>query len=135
MTILEAYEALCREVGWYRDGIVTKSFPGLDGMERMRGIMQTLREHPLTETAGLKVLRVRDYQTGLCRDTETGEESPTGLPRSNVLYYELKGDAWCCIRPSGTEPKIKIYFGVRGAAEEEAAALERRMREELSQLI
>ncbi len=135
MTIIEAYEALCREVGWYRDGIVTKSFPGLDGMERMRGIMQTLREHPLTETAGLKVLRVRDYQTGLCRDTETGEESPTGLPRSNVLYYELKGDAWCCIRPSGTEPKIKIYFGVRGAAEEEAAALERRMREELSQLI
>ncbi len=60
------------------------------------------------------MLRVRDYQEDKVTDMETGQESPTGLPASNVLYYELENNAWCCVRPSGTEPKIKYYFGVKG---------------------
>ena len=70
--------------------------------------------------AGCKVLSVRDYETDKIRNLVTGEETGTGLPKSNVLYYELEGDAWLCVRPSGTEPKIKFYYGIVGTSLEDA---------------
>ena len=76
--------------------------------------MSTLREEPLKEIAGYQVLKIRDYQKDTILDLVTGAETDTGLPKSNVLYYELTDDAWLCVRPSGTEPKIKFSIGVRG---------------------
>ena len=64
---------------------------------------------------------VRDYKTGVIKNIASGEEAPTGLPASNVLYYELTDDAWVCVRPSGTEPKVKFYLGVKGTSLEDAA--------------
>ena len=73
------------------------------------------RQNPADEIGGYKVLKVRDYLNDTCVDKSTGKVTGTGLPKSNVLYYELEDNAWCCVRPSGTEPKIKFYFGVKGS--------------------
>ena len=90
-------------------------------------IMREMRENPKERLGGFETLAVRDYKKGVRVDKKTGEETKTGLPSSNVLYFELSGNAWCCVRPSGTEPKIKFYFGVKGAsltdAEEKLTAL------------
>ena len=69
---------------------------------------------------GFKVIKMRDYLNNEVKDMTTGEKTPTGLPKSNVLYYELENNAWCCVRPSGTEPKIKFYYGVKGENIEDA---------------
>ena len=89
--------------------------------------MNTLRENAPKEIGGLKVLAARDYKTDTIQDFESGKTMPTGLPKSNVLYYELENDAWVCVRPSGTEPKVKFYIGVKGTsmadADEKSASL------------
>ena len=82
--------------------------------------MSGFRNNVPTEFAGYKVLRVRDYLAEIITDLETKEVIPSGLPKSNVLYYELTEDAWFAIRPSGTEPKIKFYFGVKGSNKADA---------------
>ena len=82
--------------------------------------MDKLRRNPPKAFGALKVLKFRDYQTDRIVDMETGEETATGLPKSNVLYFELPDEAWCCARPSGTEPKIKFYMGVKGSSLEDA---------------
>ena len=74
--------------------------------------MEKLRNNPPTELAGLKVLEFRDYQENIIKNIATGETKETGLPKSNVLYFDLENSSWCCVRPSGTEPKIKFYCGV-----------------------
>ncbi len=135
MDLNEALEALYRELGYYRDMVISKSFSGLEGLEKMAEIMEELRRKPFASLAGLKVLALRDYKTGFRRDLVSGESAPVDLPVSNVLYFELEGDAWCCVRPSGTEPKIKLYCGVRGRTAAEAEALENKMKEELTELL
>ena len=94
---------------------------GTDGQERIAQIMRSLRENPPEEVAGLKVLAVRDYLTGT--RTEGGKPEPVDFPESNALYYELEGSAWTAIRPSGTEPKVKLYVGIREESEPAARAL------------
>jgi phosphoglucomutase len=84
--------------------------------------MDGLRENPPMEFGKYKVTATRDYQLDVIKDIKTGETKPTGIPKSNVLYYELTDDAWLCVRPSGTEPKIKLYFGVVGESLEDADA-------------
>ena len=84
--------------------------------EKIQEIMTTLRQNPPAEFAGHKVTAVRDYKLDEITDLATGEKKPTGLPNSNVLYYELTDDAWVCVRPSGTEPKVKFYYGVKGTS-------------------
>ena len=81
------------------------------------------------------MLKVRDYTTGITKELATGEETPTGLPESNVLYFDLTNDSWCCARPSGTEPKIKFYMGVKGSSLEDAAAKNAKLTEELKAVI
>jgi len=76
--------------------------------------MDTIRKNPLKKLGDYSIKRIRDYSTGKIVDIKTGKETETDLPTSNVLYYELNDDAWCCVRPSGTEPKIKFYMGVKG---------------------
>ena len=84
--------------------------------------MNTLRSNAPKEIGGYQVTAVRDYKADTIRDTATGAVKPTGLPSSNVLYYELTDDAWVCVRPSGTEPKVKFYIGVKGTSLEDADA-------------
>ena len=86
----------------------------------MKELLESIRCNPPKEMGGYKVTKVRDYQTGKIVDTNTGKESKTGLPKSNVLYYDLEDDAWCCVRPSGTEPKVKFYMGVKGNSIEDS---------------
>ena len=82
--------------------------------------METIRNNPPKELGGYKVTKVRDYQKGTILDVKTGNETETGLPTSNVLYYDLEDSAWCCVRPSGTEPKVKFYMGVKGKSIEDS---------------
>ena len=93
---------------------------GQEGACRIRQRMEDLRTRPPVSLGGMPVRAFRDYQADVRKDLVTGKEEKTGLPTSNVLYYELEDHAWCCVRPSGTEPKIKYYFGVKGNSLEDA---------------
>lgn len=116
MTLWDAMLALYEKYGFYREGLETKTLKGVDGAAQIARLMADARSNPPRELGGCKVLAVRDYKEDTRRDMETGEVTKTGLPSSNVLYYELSDNAWCCMRPSGTEPKIKYYFGVCGSS-------------------
>lgn len=120
MTLWDAMMDMYERYGYYREGLKTLTLKGIDGAEKIRRMMKEQRENPPKELGGLKVLAVRDYQADTRKDIMTGEVTATGLPASDVLYYELSDDAWCCVRPSGTEPKIKYYFGVKGNSLEDS---------------
>ena len=120
LTLPEAMDELYARLGWFEEGQKSLSFTGADGAERMKARMQELREHAPERLGSVRVLAVRDYLSGVRRDALTGEEQPLALPKSNVLYFELEGGGWCCIRPSGTEPKMKLYFGAKGNSPEAA---------------
>ena len=116
MTLWDAMLALYERVGYYKDGVQSVTMKGIEGLQKIQEIMTTLRQNPPAEFAGHKVTAVRDYKLDEITDLATGEKKPTGLPNSNVLYYELTDDAWVCVRPSGTEPKVKFYYGVKGTS-------------------
>ncbi len=122
--MVEIYE----KYGYVRDGVTSIEMKGLDGLAKIRAVMEDLRKNVPETLGGEKVLRVRDYEAGTILDTATKETCPTGLPKSDVLYYELGGDAWVCVRPSGTEPKVKFYYGVSGRDEADASAREENMK-------
>ena len=105
--------------GYYREGQVSIVLKGADGAEEIKNKMAKMRSNPPTELAGLNVLEVRDYQEHVIKKAD-GEVYETDLPTSNVLYYELSNNSWCCVRPSGTEPKIKFYMGVKGLTMQDA---------------
>ena len=113
--------AMYETYGYYKEGLATLTRKGIDGAKQIQDMMSQARSNPPKTLGGLKVLAVRDYKEDIRKDLVTGETAPTGLPSSNVLYYELENNAWCCVRPSGTEPKIKYYFGVKGNSLEDAA--------------
>ena len=107
--------------------------PVKDGLTRMKEIMKELRENPPTEIGGMKVTAVRDYLKGV--RTANGESKPTGLPTSDVLYFELEGGCWVCVRPSGTEPKIKLYVNSNAKDKAEAVRLNETLREASEKLM
>ena len=115
-TLWDAMIDMYEEFGYYKDAIQAVTMKGIEGLQKIQEIMTTLRQNPPAEFAGHKVTAVRDYKLDEITDLATGEKKPTGLPNSNVLYYELTDDAWVCVRPSGTEPKVKFYYGVKGTA-------------------
>lgn len=121
MTLWDAMLSMYEKYGYYREGLETMTLKGMDGAEQIQRMMSEARENPPRELAGKKVLALRDYQRDLRTDMITGDTAPTGLPTSNVLYYEQEEDGWCCVRPSGTEPKIKFYFGVKGTSLKDSA--------------
>ncbi len=102
--------------GYYREGIHTVTLKGIDGAEQIKGIMEKIRNNPPKEFGELKVKEFRDYDKDTTLDITTGNKGSTGLPKSNVLYFDLENNSWCCVRPSGTEPKIKYYMGVKGTS-------------------
>ena len=115
-TLWDAMIDMYEEFGYYKDAIQAVPMKGIEGLQKIQEIMTTLRQNPPAEFAGHKVTAVRDYKLDEITDLATGEKKPTGLPNSNVLYYELTDDAWVCVRPSGTEPKVKFYYGVKGTS-------------------
>ena len=128
-TLWDAMIDMYEKYGYYKEGLATVTLKGIDGAEQIQNMMKAFRENPPKELAGYKVMAVRDYKADTRLDLTSGQVESTGLPTSNVLYYELSENAWCCVRPSGTEPKIKFYYGVKGTsledAEEKLEALKR----------
>ncbi len=120
MTLWDQMVKMYEEYGFYKEGMHTITLKGVDGSKQIQAIMDKLRANPPKNFGDLKVLKLRDYEKDVVTDLATGAASPTGLPKSNVLYFDLDNDSWCCARPSGTEPKIKFYMGVKGNSLEDA---------------
>ena len=121
MNLWDAMVDMYERYGYYKDDIKSISLSGIEGLAKIQSILETLRQNPPAEIGGYKVVSRRDYKKDEIVDLVTGETKPTGLPSSNVLYYDMTDDAWLCVRPSGTEPKIKFYFGVKGTSLEDAS--------------
>ena len=119
-TLWDAMVDMYEKYGYYREGLATLTLKGIDGAAQIQSMMNEMRNNPKAKIGGFDVLAVRDYKADTRKDMKTGEVISTGLPESNVLYYELSDNAWCCVRPSGTEPKIKFYFGVKGSSLQDA---------------
>ena len=130
-TLWDRMQELYQEYGYYREDTVNLTYPGQEGAAKIASILESLRANPLQTVGPCKVLKIRDYLKHTVLDLATGTVTPTDLPESNVLYYELENDAWMCVRPSGTEPKVKFYLGVKGASAEEADALLKTLKEHL----
>ena len=130
-TLWDAMLDMYEKYGYYREGLETKTLKGIDGAAQIQSMMSEYRTNPPKELGGHQVLAVRDYKEDTRKDLVTGEVTKTGLPTSNVLYYELSDNAWCCVRPSGTEPKIKYYFGVKGTSLADADAKLAALKEDL----
>ncbi|MCR4755325.1 MAG: phospho-sugar mutase [Lachnospiraceae bacterium] len=120
LTLWDQMVKMYEEYGFYKEDMYTITLKGVDGSKQIQEIMDKLRANPPKNFGDLKVLKLRDYEKDIVTDLATGATSPTGLPKSNVLYFELDNDSWCCARPSGTEPKIKFYMGVKGNSLEDA---------------
>ena len=122
MTLWDAMVAMYEKYGYYKDAVKSIGLSGIEGLAKIQSIMETLRNNTPKEVGGYKVVSARDYKLDTIKDMASGEVKPTGLPSSNVLYYDLNDGAWICVRPSGTEPKIKFYYGIKGSSMEDADA-------------
>lgn len=122
ISLYQGIQALYEKYGFFKEGVTSASFSGLEAKAKMNSIMEGLRNDP-PEKLGLKVERIRDYSTGKILNVNDGSTGETGLPESNVLFYDLEGGCSLIIRPSGTEPKIKLYVMTRGQSEKEAQEL------------
>jgi phosphoglucomutase len=132
ISLYEQMENIFKKYGYYQEETVAITLKGIEGMEKIKSIMENYRKNPPKTAGGYEILKIRDYEADTITDLKTGEVKPTNLPKSNVLYYEMSEDAWCAIRPSGTEPKIKFYFGVKGESKEDASRrLSRLMNDEV----
>ena len=120
ITLYEQMQNIYKKYGYYEEHTVSVTLKGIEGMEKIKSIMEGYRANTPKTAGGYKILNCRDYMADTITDTQTGEVTPTGLPKADVLYYDMNDDAWCAIRPSGTEPKIKFYFGVKGNSNEDA---------------
>ena len=139
MTLWDAMLEMYERYGDYKDHVESITLKGIEGLAKIQEIMNTLRADAPKEIGGLKVLAARDYKEDTIQDFVTGQTRPTGLPKSNVLYYELEDDAWVCVRPSGTEPKVKFYIGVKGTsladADEKSASLGKQVLDLIQKMI
>ena len=135
MTLWDAMVAMYEKYGYYKDDVKSITLKGMEGLEKIQTIMNTLRETPISSIGDYKVRSFRDYKKDIIRNMETGEETKTGLPNSNVLYYDLTDGAWLCIRPSGTEPKVKFYYGVKGASLDDGESKSKQLGETVMDMI
>ena len=127
MTLWDAMIQMYERYGYYKDEIQSITLKGIEGLAKIQEIMNTLRQNPPKEIGGYGVQAFRDYKEDKVVNFADGTTGTTGLPSSNVLYFDLTDDAWLCVRPSGTEPKIKFYYGIKGSslkdADEKSAAM------------
>ena len=119
-TLWDQMLAIYDKYGYYKDSVKSVTMKGIEGLAKIAQTMENLRANAPENIGPYKVLQARDYKLDTCKNMETGEVTSTGLPQSNVLYYDLEDGAWLCVRPSGTEPKIKLYYGVKGSSMEDA---------------
>jgi len=138
MTLYDGVQKLYEKYGYYLDGVKAITLKGLDGVERIQKIMASLRETTPKAFGGKDVVWARDYKSQIFRNLKTGEEEKSPLPISDVLYYILEDGTWLCVRPSGTEPKLKFYIGVKGesleGAKEKLSALAKDLDEKLASI-
>ena len=120
LTLWDQMKKKKKKYGYYKEGITSITMEGIDGAEKITKIMENLRQNAPQSFGNYKVLKAKDYKTSECINLQTNEKTKIDLPTSNVLYYDLGNDAWCCARPSGTEPKIKFYMGVKGTSMQDA---------------
>ncbi len=135
MTLWDAMVEMYEKYGYYQDYVESITLKGIEGLAKIKTIMETLRKDGLKQIGAYDVVRVRDYANDTVTEVADGKVSPTGLPKSNVLYYELTEDAWVCVRPSGTEPKIKFYIGVKGSSIADADAKSKKLAEDMLAII
>lgn len=120
ITLWDQMQNIYKKYGYYKETQVAIVREGVQGAEEIKNMMSDMRNTPIEKIGDYKVLTFKDIDKDISKNMMTGETSTTGLPKSNVLYYELEDDNWCCVRPSGTEPKIKFYMGVKGTSNEDA---------------
>ena len=120
LTLWDQMMNIYNKYGYFREGLETLTFKGFEGAEKIKGMMEAIRSNPPKKLGSYTVTSFRDYDKNVITDLATGETKETGLRKSNVLYFDLDNDAWVCVRPSGTEPKIKFYIGVKGTDFEDA---------------
>lgn len=119
-TLWDAMIDMYERYGYYKDDVKAITLKGIEGLQKIQDILENLRNNTPTSIGGYEVISARDYKKDTVKNIKTGEVTTTGLPNSNVLYYDLTDDAWLCVRPSGTEPKVKFYYGVKGNSLEDA---------------
>ena len=119
-TLWDAMNDIYEKYGYYKETQVSIVLEGSEGAEKIKEMMTNMRNTPVEKIGEYKVITFKDIEKDIVKDMKTGEITKTGLPKSNVLYYELEDNCWCCVRPSGTEPKIKLYMGVKGTSDEDA---------------
>lgn len=135
MTLWDAMNAMYERYGYYKDEVQAIGLKGIEGLAKIQEIMEYFRNNTPAGIGGSKVLSARDYAAELIKNMSTGESVPTGLPASNVLYYDLEENGWLCVRPSGTEPKIKFYYGVKGTSMENANERSEKMGQAVMEIV
>lgn len=134
ITLWDQMINIYEKYGYYKEGLVSITMKGIEGAEKIKSMLENFRKNPLKEISNYRVEAMRDYNTGKIFNYIDGKEYSTNLPKSNVLYYDLEDSAWCCVRPSGTEPKIKFYIGVKGNNDKDAEIKLQELKEEINKL-
>ena len=135
LTLWEQMINIYEKYGYYKEGQISIVLESAEGAEKIKEMMTAMREKTINKIGEYKVLKFRDYDRNVIKDMETGETTETGLPKSNVLYYELENNSWCCVRPSGTEPKIKLYMGIKADTMEKANKKLEELKEAMENLV
>ena len=135
ITVWDQMLKLYEEYGYYKETQYAITLKGIDGSKQIAEMMDKLRNNPPKNFGELQVKELRDYDRDVITDLATGATRPTGLPKSNVLYFDLTNDSWCCARPSGTEPKIKFYMGVKGTSLQDAEEKLNKLTEDLKAVL
>ena len=135
ITLWDQMNNIYKKYGYYKEDQVSIVLEGAEGAEKIKQMMTDTRNKEVKQIGKYKVLTFKDIEKDYVKNMATGEESKSGLPKSNVLYYELENDSWCCVRPSGTEPKIKLYIGVKGTSDEIASTELEALKEAMVKLV
>ncbi len=134
-TLWDAMNDIYEKYGYYKEAQVSIVMEGAEGAQKIKDMMTNMRNKPVEKIGKYKVLTFKDIDRDIVKNMETGEITKTGLPQSNVLYYELENNSWCCVRPSGTEPKIKLYMGIKGNNHEDANAKLEDLKQAMTEIV
>ena len=135
LTLWDQMINIYEKYGYYKEGLVSVTMKGIEGAEKIKAILEKVRNNPPKKLGDYKIIEVRDYNTKKITNYFENKEYPTNLPKSNVIYYDLENSAWCCIRPSGTEPKIKFYMGVKGTDMEDSNKKLEKLKDDVNKLV
>ena len=135
ITLWDQMINIYEKYGYYKEGQISIVLEGSDGAKKIKQMMENMRNNLPEKIGEYKVLEFKDISLDIDKDMITGEVKSTGLPKSNVLYYKLENDSWCCVRPSGTEPKIKLYMGVKTNSFEESAFKLEELKEAMKNIV